>query len=48
MATDTKVHKCVKCGKIIKPGEGFTHQGEVYCCSKCCKIKKTPGVCEFC
>lgn len=48
MATDKIPHKCVKCGKEIKPGEEFTHQGKIYCCSQCCKIKITPGVCEFC
>lgn len=49
MATDNKEHKCIKCGKTIKPGEGFTHQGEVYCCSNCCKTSKdAKNVCEFC
>lgn len=49
MPTDTKPHKCIKCGKIIKPEEGFTHQGEVYCCSKCCKTPEdAKNVCEFC
>lgn len=47
--TDTQEHTCTKCGKVIKPGEGFTHQGTVYCCEKCCKKTDTPaGVCEFC
>ncbi len=40
--------RCVKCGKVIKLGQKYTHQGEVYCCENCCKIKNTPGVCEFC
>ena len=40
--------RCAKCGKIIQPGQQYTHQGSVYCCDKCCHIKNTPGVCEFC
>lgn len=42
-------HKCVKCGKVIKAGTEFTHQGEVYCCGDCCKRPdKNAPVCEFC
>lgn len=48
MAKDKIPHICSKCGKEIKPGQEFTHQGQIYCCSDCCKIKTTPGVCEFC
>ena len=48
MATDTKEHKCAKCGKTIKPGQAFTHQGSVYCCSTCCKTGDGKNMCEFC
>lgn len=49
MGTDTKPHKCVKCGKEIKPGQGFTQLGKMYCCENCCKkSEKNPNVCELC
>jgi len=38
---------CIKCGKEIK-GEGYSKLGKFYCCDKCCHIKKTPNMCEFC
>lgn len=47
--TDTVEHICAKCGKPIKPGEGFTHQGTIYCCEHCCKRTDKPqNMCEFC
>jgi hypothetical protein len=49
MTKDTKPHICVKCGKEIKPGEEFTHQGKIYCCNNCCKnTQKNPNMCELC
>lgn len=49
MTKDNIPHKCIKCGKIIKPGEEYTHQGQIFCCSRCCKRTDTPkNVCEFC
>lgn len=45
---ETSKKRCIKCGKIIRPDQQYTHQGQVYCCDKCCLIKTTPGVCEFC
>lgn len=42
-------HKCVKCGKIIKPDMAFTHQGQIYCCGDCCKRPdSSKQMCEFC